>query len=58
MTSLRVEPKAIPLDYEFDSYRTSDLVKLDILLCWRRRYALSFIVHKDKAYDLARMATD
>ncbi|MDR2108353.1 MAG: translation elongation factor 4 [Coriobacteriales bacterium] len=38
------------LDYEFDSYRASDLVKLDILLSGKAVDALSFIVHKDKAY--------
>ena len=46
------------LDYEFDSYRTSDLVKLDILLAGDVVDALSFIVHKDKAYDLARGLCD
>ena len=59
MTSLRVEPKGYAsLDYEFDSYRTSDLVKLDILLAGDVVDALSFIVHKDKAYDLARGLCD
>ena len=42
------------LDYEFNEYRTSDLVKLDILLSGDEVDALSFIVHKDKAYSLAR----
>ena len=42
------------LDYEFDEYRPSDLVKLDILLAGDEVDALSFIVHKDKAYPLAK----
>ncbi|MDD5844795.1 MAG: translation elongation factor 4 [Olsenella sp.] len=42
------------LDYEIGDYRTSDLVKLDILLAGEEVDALSFIVHRDKAYDLAR----
>ena len=46
------------LDYEFDEYRPSDLVKLDILLSGDEVDALSFIVHKDKAYGLARGLCD
>ena len=46
------------LDYEFDDYRTSDLVKLDILLSGEEVDALSFIVHKDKAYQLGRGLCD
>ena len=46
------------LDYEFDVYHQSDLVKLDILLAGEEVDALSFIVHKDKAYDLARGLCD
>ena len=42
------------LDYELESYRQSDLVKLDILLNGDVVDALSFIVHKDKAYPRAR----
>lgn len=42
------------LNYEFDSYRRSDLVKLDILLNGEVVDALSFIVHKDKAYARGR----
>lgn len=46
------------LDYEFSDYRMSELVKLDILLSGEEVDALSFIVHKDKAYGLARGLCD
>lgn len=46
------------LDYEFSDYRMSELVKLDILLSGDEVDALSFIVHKDKAYSLARGLCD
>ena len=42
------------LDYELSGYRESNLVKLDILLNGDVIDALSFIVHKDKAYPRAR----
>ncbi|MBR2668071.1 MAG: translation elongation factor 4 [Oscillospiraceae bacterium] len=42
------------LDYELDEYRPSELVKLDILLNGEQVDALSFIVHKEKAYPRAR----
>ncbi len=46
------------LDYEFMGYKPSDLVKLDILLAGKPIDALSFIVHKDKAYERGRVLTD
>jgi len=39
------------LDYEFDGYQKSDLVKLDILINEEPVDALSTIVHRDKAFD-------
>ena len=42
------------LDYEFLEYRPSELVKVDLLLNGEQVDALSFIVHKDKAYGRAR----
>jgi GTP-binding protein LepA len=45
------------LDYEFAGYQPADLVKLDILLAGDPIDALSFIVHRDKAYDRGRVLT-
>ncbi|MDR1217845.1 MAG: translation elongation factor 4, partial [Oscillospiraceae bacterium] len=42
------------LDYDFEGYRPSELVKLDILLSGDAVDALSFIVHRDKAYARGR----
>ena len=42
------------LDYELSGYRTSELVKVDMLLNGDQVDALSFIAHKDKAYPRAR----
>ncbi len=42
------------LDYEFMGYQRSDLVKLDILLSGKPVDALSFIIHRDKAYERGR----
>ncbi len=42
------------LDYELADYRPSNLVKVDLLLNGDKVDALSFIVHKDKAYARAR----
>lgn len=41
-------------DYSFADYRKSDLVKLDFLLNGEQVDALSFIVHKERAYARAR----
>lgn len=46
------------LDYEMGDYRTSDLVRLDILLAGEEVDALSFIVHRDKAYTMGRALCD
>lgn len=46
------------LDYEFWCYMPGELVKLDILLAGEEVDALSFIVHKDKAYTLGRGLCD
>jgi len=42
------------LDYELIGYKESDLVKLDILINGEVVDALSFIVHREKAYPRAR----
>ena len=41
-------------DYELKGYEKSDLVKLDILINREEVDALSFIVHKDGAYERGR----
>ena len=46
------------LDYEVTGYRTSKLVKLDVLLAGKPVDALSFIVHKDKAFARGKMLTE
>jgi GTP-binding protein LepA len=45
------------LDYEFAGYRSSDLVKLDILLNGDPVDALSVIVHREKSFDWGRDLT-
>jgi GTP-binding protein LepA len=45
------------LDYEFSRYKKSELQKLDILLAGKAVDALSFIVHKDKAYERGLVLT-
>ena len=46
------------LDYEMGEYKASDLVKLDILLAGEVVDALSFIVHREKAYEMGRALCD
>ncbi len=45
-------------DYEFIGYREGDLVKMEILINDEPVDALSFIVHKDKAYRIGRNIVD
>lgn len=45
------------LDYEFHSYKRSDLVKMDILLSGETVDALSVICHKDSAYGIGQKLT-
>lgn len=41
-------------DYELKDYERSELVKLDILINREEVDALSFIVHRDSAYERGR----
>ena len=55
LTPLKARTKGYAsLDYEFLDYRASDLVKVDLLLNGEQVDALSFIVHREKAYGRAR----
>ena len=45
------------LDYDISGYKPSPMVKLDILLSGKPVDALSFIIHKDKAYERGRVLT-
>nr|WP_130860054.1 MULTISPECIES: translation elongation factor 4 [Gracilibacillus] len=46
------------LDYDLIGYQTSDLVKMDILLNGDTIDALSFIVHRDFAFDRGKTIAD
>jgi len=46
------------LDYELSGMRPSDLVKLDVLLAGDPVDALSMVVHREKAYEMARTLTE
>ncbi len=46
------------LDYELVGERSSDLVKLDILLAGEQVDALSMVVHREKAYPAGRSLTE
>jgi GTP-binding protein LepA len=46
------------LDYELAGMRTSDLVKLDVLLAGDPVDALSMVVHREKAYEVGRALTE
>ncbi|HCM90182.1 MULTISPECIES: translation elongation factor 4 [Vagococcus] len=46
------------LDYELTGYRSSNLVKMDILLNAENVDALSFIVHKDFSYERGKAIVD
>ncbi|MHA7583012.1 elongation factor 4 [Chryseobacterium mucoviscidosis] len=43
------------LDYELSGYRQSNLAKMDIVLNGEQVDALSFIVHRDRAYNRGRI---
>ena len=45
-------------DYEFLEYRSTELVKVDILVASERVDALSMLVHKDRAYQRARKSCE
>ncbi|PMC39687.1 elongation factor 4 [Bacillus sp. UMB0899] len=45
-------------DYELIGYKTSTLVKMDILLNAEKIDALSFIVHRDSAYDRGKQIVE
>jgi GTP-binding protein LepA len=45
------------MDYTFNEYKRSKLVKMDIMLCGEIVDALSLIVHEDRAFHIGRALT-
>ena len=45
-------------DYELIGFRQGDLVKLDILVASEIVDALSFIIHRDKAYSIGKQLAE
>ncbi len=45
-------------DYEWLGYRPADLEKVDVMVSGERVDALSFIVHRDRAYSRARLLVE
>lgn len=45
-------------DYEMTGYKTSNLVKMDILLNGEQVDALSFIVHREFAYNRGKVIVE
>jgi len=46
------------LDYHFKEYRTSNVVKVDIMINGEKVDAMSFICHHDKAYNWGKSVTE
>jgi GTP-binding protein LepA len=45
-------------DYEPIGFKTGNLVKLEILVAGEKLDALSYVIHKDRAYDWGRKITE
>ena len=53
-----ISSSVFSFDYELSEYRPSKLVKMDILLNGDTVDALSFIVHKDFAYERGKLIVE